>query len=211
MNGYEKVKERKKAAIRRAAFELFCERGVSGVKISDIAEKAGVSPVTIYNHFKSKEALFRDVFIRYIEERYLEFRDIIRDETMGFREKIERLIFEEFRTQEHIKNREIMEKLMGSDKEIWKFWETLYKEKSLPLIMELVRSGQESGEIHPELSMESVIFYIDMFYDQTVKHAQLFIDDPDSPLLRDLVRLFFYGLMGQRPSQGGEESGRSVF
>ncbi|WP_223869225.1 TetR/AcrR family transcriptional regulator, partial [Bacillus anthracis] len=53
LNGFEKVKEKKKRAIKEAAFLLFSERGFNEVKIEHIAKEANVSQVTIYNHFGS--------------------------------------------------------------------------------------------------------------------------------------------------------------
>lgn len=50
----------KRAAIVRAACEVFVSRGFS-VGVEAIAAEAGVSKVTIYNHFGSKEGLFKAV------------------------------------------------------------------------------------------------------------------------------------------------------
>ena len=61
MDRFERRKEQKKSNIRQAALELFKTYGFKKVSISDIAHKAGVSPVTIYNHFGSKDELVRDV------------------------------------------------------------------------------------------------------------------------------------------------------
>lgn len=54
-------RERKKAATRAAildaARELFLERGFDGVSVREIADKADVSPKTVFTHFPQKEAL----------------------------------------------------------------------------------------------------------------------------------------------------------
>ena len=62
LNGFERVKEKKKRAIKEATFLLFSERGFNEVKIEHIAKEANVSQVTIYNHFGSKDALFRSLY-----------------------------------------------------------------------------------------------------------------------------------------------------
>ena len=66
LNGFEKVKKKKKRAIKEAAFILFSERGFNEVKIEHIAKEANVSQVTIYNHFGSKDALFRELIQEFI-------------------------------------------------------------------------------------------------------------------------------------------------
>ncbi|MEV0149463.1 MULTISPECIES: TetR/AcrR family transcriptional regulator [unclassified Nonomuraea] len=52
--------QRKRAAIVRAAHKLFLEQGF-GIGMDHIAAEAGVSKVTVYNHFASKEELFLEV------------------------------------------------------------------------------------------------------------------------------------------------------
>ncbi|MCK7593444.1 TetR/AcrR family transcriptional regulator [Pseudomarimonas salicorniae] len=50
----------KKAAILEAAKQLFPQRGYDGVSMEAIAAEAGVSKLTVYNHFSDKENLFAE-------------------------------------------------------------------------------------------------------------------------------------------------------
>ncbi|CAL9617776.1 hypothetical protein SUDANB176_05773 [Streptomyces sp. enrichment culture] len=59
--------ERKRQAILRAARELFLREGF-GAGMDVIAAEAGVSKVTVYNHFGSKEALFTAVITGALDE-----------------------------------------------------------------------------------------------------------------------------------------------
>ncbi|MEW2609774.1 TetR/AcrR family transcriptional regulator [Streptomyces sp. NPDC047880] len=59
--------ELKRQAILRAARELFLREGF-GVGMDSIATEAGVSKVTVYNHFGSKEALFTAVITTALDE-----------------------------------------------------------------------------------------------------------------------------------------------
>ena len=53
-NGFERRKERKKTDILQASLNLFIKYGTKKVAISEIAQKAQVSQVTIYNYFENK-------------------------------------------------------------------------------------------------------------------------------------------------------------
>ncbi|WP_214325789.1 TetR/AcrR family transcriptional regulator [Nonomuraea sediminis] len=58
---------RKRAAIVRAAHKLFLEQGF-GTGMDHIAAEAGVSKVTVYNHFAGKEELFIEVVNEALEQ-----------------------------------------------------------------------------------------------------------------------------------------------
>ncbi len=61
------------AAARRevvlaAAAELFAERGYRGASIDAIASRSGVTPPVLYEHFASKQALYRELLDRHFAE-----------------------------------------------------------------------------------------------------------------------------------------------
>jgi len=51
--------EQRRGQIIDAALELFAEKGFSGTKTREIAEHAGISETLIFQHFKTKEDLYR--------------------------------------------------------------------------------------------------------------------------------------------------------
>ncbi|QGF23864.1 TetR/AcrR family transcriptional regulator [Raineyella fluvialis] len=53
-------KQESHRALRLAALELVAERGLSEVRVEDIAHRAGVSPRTFFNYFASKEQALVD-------------------------------------------------------------------------------------------------------------------------------------------------------
>ena len=73
------LRERKKLqtarALRIAAIKLFSERGFDNVSIMQIAEEAGVSKMTVFNYFPSKE----DLLLKPLAEHTDEPARIIRD------------------------------------------------------------------------------------------------------------------------------------
>lgn len=61
--GAPNAKERRRERISGSAMMLFAERGFDGVSIAEIAEAAGVSKMTVTNHFPLKEDLVFDEFV----------------------------------------------------------------------------------------------------------------------------------------------------
>jgi AcrR family transcriptional regulator len=48
-----------------AAYELFCRRGIRGVGIDEVIERAGIAKATLYRHFRSKN----DLVLAFLERR----------------------------------------------------------------------------------------------------------------------------------------------
>ncbi|MGB3512583.1 MAG: TetR/AcrR family transcriptional regulator [Microcoleaceae cyanobacterium] len=61
-------REATKAEILDAAEEEFAKYGLAGAKIDAIAARTGVTKAMIYYYFKSKEALYQEVFERLVGE-----------------------------------------------------------------------------------------------------------------------------------------------
>lgn len=65
--------------IESAAVEVFAEQGYRGASIGEIVKRAGVSPPVFYDHFASKEALYRHL----LERHYGDLRAIWADNLPG--------------------------------------------------------------------------------------------------------------------------------
>lgn len=150
LNGYDRRKQRKKEQIRTAVFELLNEVGSDRMTIGQIAKKANVSQVTIYNHFKNKDELIRDVICHYLWKEHEAFAEMMRSER-PFEEKIEWMIFRKMQTLERL-NEDVLSLLLDKDGEIRRFWNDLYQHHSLPLFIDMIRSAQKKGEVDARLS-----------------------------------------------------------
>ncbi|MCC2674632.1 MAG: TetR family transcriptional regulator [Ramlibacter sp.] len=56
-------RERTQSALVRAAVQVFCARGVAQATVQEVAQVAGMTAATVYNHFASKEALVAEVAV----------------------------------------------------------------------------------------------------------------------------------------------------
>jgi AcrR family transcriptional regulator len=83
--------EQSRTAILQAAHDLFVEQGYHGTSMRQIARQAGIALGGLYNHFKSKDAVFEAVFyafhpihavLPYIQQAQGDnIEDLIRDAT----------------------------------------------------------------------------------------------------------------------------------
>jgi AcrR family transcriptional regulator len=61
---FEEIRENKRALIMRCALELFASKGYHSASIKEIANKAQISKGLLYNYFKSKEELLKEIIIQ---------------------------------------------------------------------------------------------------------------------------------------------------
>jgi len=194
MDGFERRTERKKENIRQAAFELFSVHGVQKVSIAEIAKKANVSQVTIYNYFGSKDELFRDVIHSLLNKRLQEDMEVIESD-LPFPEKIRTYISE--KTSElSAMNPDFLRSMKSEDPLIRQIAEDFTKNKYIPLILKLIEKGREEGYIHHHISNEAILIYINMFRKGNRSDALLDFEQ-SKDLLKELVTLFFYGIFGK--------------
>lgn len=204
MNGYERRTELKKDKIKRTAMELFKAYGTDKVSLAEIAQKAGVSPVTIYNYYGTKDQLLLKVITDMLEEAWEGRLRLIRSD-MPFRDKIERMIFETVDFA-HAADPDFLKKIMSDHAEIKEMAESIFR-KYLPELLNFFEEGKKLGCINREVSTETFLLYINILSEATGK-IELFKDrDNNQRLIKELTSLLFYGLVG-RPGMPEEEPHR---
>ncbi len=62
-NRFERRRIRNREALLKAAVELFQSRGVRATKLEDICDRADVAPRTFFNHFETREHLYRAILV----------------------------------------------------------------------------------------------------------------------------------------------------
>lgn len=191
MNGYEKRTEEKKEIILNTAQDLFFRYGIANTSVVDIAQKANVSKVTIFNYFGSKEALAREVIQRYISNIVLVGEKILKEQ-IPFAKKLEKL----FGMVEE------KQSLFGTDvfsKEAWEdpIMQQLYNEKAknvMPFVYDFFEQGKKEGDIDPSIPTEALIAYISAITPllNPGKH------DAKYDYIIGINKLFYYGLFGDK-------------
>ncbi|ASN07142.1 TetR/AcrR family transcriptional regulator [Virgibacillus necropolis] len=193
MNGFERRKQQKTISILEGALTLFMKFGIKKVSIAEIARKANVSQVTIYNYFGSKNELTDEVIRFYIEKTWDETEELLTSD-LPFPDKIQQLIFSKKQTADEMNENFYQEFMMeyGTGNN---YLEEFYTNKALPKMMELFDEGKRQGYVDPSISNESILLYIQIFKEQMQRediYSQLL------PLTEEITKLFFYGILGKR-------------
>lgn len=193
MDGFQRRTEQKKTAILESALQLFLKYGIQKVSISEIAKKANVSQVTIYNYFESKHNLVNETFSYYVNKEWKKMLDVINSD-LPYLEKIKRLIFRKKEASDVI-NFEFYENFMKDFSAGGSFVENLYLKDAIPIFMEFINEGKEKGYVDPNLPNEAIILYLQLinigmqreeFHEQLLQYTE------------EITKLVFYGIVGER-------------
>ena len=188
MNGFERRRELKKKSILLAAYDLFSTCGIKDVSIAEIAQKAAVSQVSIYNFFESKENLVRQAMFALMNEKMKESERVLESE-IPFREKLKKLLFiSDEATLQSIPK--FFLSAINSDPLIVNLLEEYYRSRTEPFIIRLIEQGKKAGCINQDLSGEAICLFI-----RALQSVLVQADLPKNVIL-DLDSLFFYGLQG---------------
>ena len=191
MNGYEKRTKKKKDKIVKAAQDLFFAHGVANIKIADIAKKANVSQVTIYNYFGSKDKLLLEAMKQQMTHG-LETSEDLFLEDIPFKEKMEKAI-----TTKQILGTQLSKEFLDTVPWGKPEFQLLYKEmraKSHRFIKRMIKQGKAEGAIHPSITLEAYIAYISAI-DSLITHPDFM--KTSNEYKRAIERLVWYGLIGK--------------
>jgi len=192
MNGFERRKEKKKEDIRRAALELFQSYGFKKVSIDEIARKAGVSQVTIYNHFGSKDELVRNCIRTFLHNIMEKFKRIMGSDK-PFNQKLELIVLDKTDIAGQFQG-ELMQTVYQLDPE---FMESFWKNEVVQITMDFCEEGRKQGFISPEISNEALQLYFEIIRRGVVSSSYMQMDAvKNTKIIQDLIKLFTYGLNG---------------
>ncbi|MCG8479142.1 MAG: TetR/AcrR family transcriptional regulator [Spirochaetales bacterium] len=192
MNGFERRTAAKREHILASARELFFQKGPARTSVAEIARHAGVSQVTIYNYFTSKETLIQIVIREHLDAA-MDRAEGVMALDLPFREKLERFLGLGAQEDDRVSD----ESLAGfdwRDKNIRSIYEAFVVERQIPFLVRFVEMGKAEGAIDAKLSTEAVLAFFGA-------HMSLYRDpeflNKGKDYIAGLGHLFFYGLLGR--------------
>ena len=190
MNGYTKNKLDNMSKIEQVTFDLLSTFPIKKIAVTDISKAAGVSKVTIFNYYETKQALIKKVIFDHFQTIYEQYEAIIQSD-LSFETAYRRLTqFEltEMQKNSVTLNQNIMT-LYASDPS---FYDPATQDKSDQLILALIKKGRADGFINPHYNDETILS-ICHIYNEGLK---IFSDTPDKlfAMTDDLTSIFLNGL-----------------
>lgn len=190
MNNFEIRTNKKKSAIINVAKELFKDKGFVSVSIKEIASKANVSQVSIYNYYGSKDALVGECVSSLMNDIIDQAREILHSK-IDFKEKLVKALslcsddlsnsFNEYFSREALKDSAFLKLLT----------ESLTKEK-LKLYKEYIDVGKKEGVIDETLSTETILKFLEMIL---INHSNVDNSKVSYCYLQEIQKIFFHGIL----------------
>lgn len=167
-------------------------RNFKEIGVREIAEKAGVSPASIYNFFGSKEELAKEIIFQQMEEKGEELKCLINAD-LPFKVKTKKLLDMSFEkhdmlTSEGVKN------FVYEDPTFRKHVEDYAQNVSIPMFISLIEQGKLEGEIADSISTRTLLMFI-MTLTSMMSNPDV-RDNMDVQLRKEFAHLFMYGIFG---------------
>ncbi len=191
MNGFERLKKQKRAAILLAAEKLFLQHGIKKVSIKTIAAAAGVSQVTIYNHYHGKNELVEIVVENIINKLITQYQEVINSPN-SFMIKLELIL--KLRIEAISNGSWYLLSAAAADINIRQKIEHSLGVMLKKINHQLVQQGKKEKIINPAIESETIEQYIEMFrnwFDESKTTAT------NEKKANDFLQLFLYGIRGK--------------
>lgn len=192
MNGYEKRTKLKKDSIINAAWELFSERGVTDVSISEIATKAKVSQVSIYNYFDDKRNLAKEVLASYLDKAIKGYDEILQRE-IPFSEKLMLIMDSKHKATTELSN-SAFSQYAWEDKTLQQVYKEAANSKAISVYTKFIELGKQEEAIDKSIPTDAILAYL-LSSVSIIEQTDYLRTSPEYK--RGILRLFLYGLLGK--------------
>lgn len=192
MDKYEIRTDKKKKAIILTSLELFGEKGYINTSIKEIASHAGVSQVSIYNYFGSKEKLVKECASMLFQNTQEKIMALL-SEKSGFKEKLLKAVslcserpydlLEDYFSQDALEDKVFIELFQDGVRKI-----------RLEILSSFIELGKDEGVIDSTISTDGILNFLSIASEiQNTWTSQ----SEHQKKSKELYQLILYGLIGR--------------
>ena len=182
--------------IKQVALELFAVHGADRVSMDEIAEKAGVSKVTIYKYFGSKEDLYAEAINLFVDEALAATEQVLNSD-MDFLAKLKTVLTMQTSSFQWV-NADYLYQLWELDSRTASISEGV-RSRVKALMYRFYEEGVQQGYIDPDTAFDLLYLYADVFRAglkawMVDREAALV----DKQVLEQLYELYFFGFIKRK-------------
>jgi len=186
----------KRKQLIHTAKDLFFKYGIKRVTVEEICEKAGVSKMTFYKHFKNKNELVKTV-IHQITDEAMEKYNALMEQDIPFEEKVRETIRMKFEGTDQMSQEFLEDYLPHAEPEMHQFVHERASETFGRIIRDYAEA-QKKGEIRKDIKIEFIMWYLNKMLDlMEDKELEKMYESPQD-MVMEMVNFFFYGIMPRK-------------
>ena len=200
MTGYERRKQHKKDQILRAAEELFKRQGFKKTTVDDVARLAGVSKVTIYNHFTDRRGLIEEALRKLTRDKIEQYGQILSSER-PWAERLNAVVLDKYRLAAEYGG-EVLETLYGELPDLVSEIREMQLKKQNEVTFSFLDEGRRLGFVPQHISNEAIAIYLECIYRGLDSNEQVFARLTDEPkLTEEIIDIITYGMIRKSPQE----------
>ncbi|CAG9611973.1 hypothetical protein BACCIP111899_01145 [Bacillus rhizoplanae] len=196
MNGFERRKQNKIEQIYSSSFELFSKHGFQKVSVNEIAQNAKVSPATIYKYFGTKEQLYADMLMNWMDKQLGQYEKIL-DSACSFPEKTKEIMLLEAENLQILSDN-FQKSPFSEVSGLMQRLKSYNEQKVMRFFMKFVAIGKQEGYIHRDQTEEMIMLCFTMYKNELGRYWKGANRERIARSMDQLMELFFYGVVGEK-------------
>jgi len=160
-NGFDLRREKKMKNIEETMLQLLNQKDISNITMDEIAKNAGVSKVTLFNYYNTKDNLINTVILNFFSSVQEEFERLIESDLpfeQTYRE-ITKYKMEKVLNMTSVFFHNMMQQYASETT----FFDKNAQETSDQLVLRLFQKGRKEGKVNPAYTDEVLLTFMHIF------------------------------------------------
>lgn len=186
----QEIREETRKKILHDAMLYFARNGFAGTKISDLADYIGIGQGTLYIYFKSKEDLFKEIFVICNNDKEIKDLKLLSRLPISAKSKVHKLsttVIEKLEQDENYAAKVTLTTQVLFEQDSFISKSTTYQSEIYKCTAKIIEQGQKEKSVVEGSSIKLADFYWSVVYLYALK--KLFTSKYETISVKDLDRI----------------------